>query len=417
MTDTPVLLCRRAASRLGAARPARSMIVDGLCQRPSSAARAVRQLGASAVVLGLCDGRAPAELLAALRRAGVEPFAIVEVTLGSRPAPEAAALLDGAVARLETRIPGERGRAQPTEYRVSRRALFSLAAVVEDAPVAIVDRATCLGTSRCGLCGDACPQSAIDVGLALAEIDASRCSACGSCITACPVSALHLTGALPQQIEAQLSHALTAVSRVVFACATLKTVVPAGSALIELPGLGILTAGWIVQARRHGAEVILLGCGGRCCEGADATERLASQILAAELPIAPRSPLGVLKHAADRCTLCGACSAACPTGALTSEHTPAADLLIHDPSVCAGCPLCVRACPEDALDLRHGLDVEGLRGGRVELMHTAVDRCSRCAEELPPLPTRRRVAALIGRPDAPVDLCARCATEYARASR
>ena len=103
-------------------------------------------------MLGLCEERASADVLAALRRAGVEPFATEEVILTVRPADEAAALLQAAIARLDARVPGERGRARATTDSVSRRALFSLTAIVDDAPVAVLYRGACLEHAVRTLC-------------------------------------------------------------------------------------------------------------------------------------------------------------------------------------------------------------------------------------------------------------------------
>ncbi len=415
MTDTAVLLCREAGSHLGDARPASAVVVDELCRRPAAAGRAMRHLGGSAVVLGLCEERASADVLAALRRAGVEPFATEEVIVTGRPTDEAVTLLEAAVARLDARVPGERGRAQPTTDRVSRRALFSLTAVLDDAPIAVVDRAACLGSARCGLCAEACPDGAVDVRHAVPVVDAGACSACGRCVAECPAAALHLTGASPSQIDAQLERALAGVSTIVFACASVKAVAAPGSAVVELPGLGMLSAGWVIRARRHGAAVMLLGCEGACCEGADAAMTLADRILAEGVAITPTAMPGVLDHAAERCTLCGTCATVCPAGALTISHGLEASTLVHDPAVCLGCPLCVRSCPEDALTVRRALEVTRLREGPIELMRAEAQRCGTCGAELLPLPTRRRVAELLGRADGPLDLCARCATQYERA--
>ena len=414
MTDTSVLLCREAGSHLGDARPASAVIVDELCRRPAAAARALRHLGGSAVVLGLCEDRASADGLAALRRAGVEPFATEEVILAGRPTDEAAALLQAAIARLDARVPGERGRARPTTDSVSRRALFSLTAILDDAPVAVLDRGACLGSTRCGLCAEVCSEAAIDVSLAVPEVDGGACSACGHCVTECPAGALHLTGASPVQIEAQLERALAAVSAIVFACASVKAVAGPGAAVIELPGLGILSAGWIIRARRQGAAVTLRGCGGPCCEGSEAVLKLADDVLAEGLPITPAAMPGMLEHDAVRCTLCGSCATVCPAGALTVSHGMEASALVHDPAACLGCPLCVRSCPEDALSVRRALDVTRLRDGPIELMRAEAQHCGNCGAELLPHPTRRRVAQLLGRSHVPLNLCAGCAADHER---
>lgn len=50
------------------------------------------------------------------------------------------------------------------------------------------------------------------------------------------------------------------------------------------------------------------------------------------------------------CTQCGACTAVCPTGALSIQRP---EMTVHfDQQKCSVCELCVRACPPKAMKVR-----------------------------------------------------------------
>lgn len=52
----------------------------------------------------------------------------------------------------------------------------------------------------------------------------------------------------------------------------------------------------------------------------------------------------------DRCTMCGACTAICPTGALFMER-PAMEVGF-DGDKCVVCQLCLKICPVRAMEVR-----------------------------------------------------------------
>ncbi len=52
----------------------------------------------------------------------------------------------------------------------------------------------------------------------------------------------------------------------------------------------------------------------------------------------------------DRCTHCGACTAVCPTGALSVERPEMR--VVYNPDKCSLCKLCVPACPPHVMELR-----------------------------------------------------------------
>ena len=57
-----------------------------------------------------------------------------------------------------------------------------------------------------------------------------------------------------------------------------------------------------------------------------------------------------VKRVSSRCTHCGACTAVCPTGALSIRH-PQMEV-VFDQEKCSICELCVNACPPRAMEVR-----------------------------------------------------------------
>ena len=51
----------------------------------------------------------------------------------------------------------------------------------------------------------------------------------------------------------------------------------------------------------------------------------------------------------DKCVHCGACTAFCPTAALSFEKKT--QKVLFDPEKCNGCELCVSACPVRAMEI------------------------------------------------------------------
>ncbi|MBU0544686.1 MAG: 4Fe-4S binding protein [Proteobacteria bacterium] len=57
-----------------------------------------------------------------------------------------------------------------------------------------------------------------------------------------------------------------------------------------------------------------------------------------------------VKRDHDKCTHCGACTAVCPTGALSIQRP---EMIVNfDQSRCSICELCVPACPPRAMKIR-----------------------------------------------------------------
>ncbi|MBU1056207.1 MAG: 4Fe-4S binding protein [Proteobacteria bacterium] len=57
-----------------------------------------------------------------------------------------------------------------------------------------------------------------------------------------------------------------------------------------------------------------------------------------------------IKRDNEKCTHCGACTAVCPTGALSIQRPEM--IIVYDQSKCSVCELCVPACPPRAMKMR-----------------------------------------------------------------
>jgi len=88
------------------------------------------------------------------------------------------------------------------------------------------------------------------------------------------------------------------------------------------------------------------------------------------------APFGAVEIDAAGCTLCLACVAACPTGALGDD--PERPLLRFSESICVQCGLCKATCPEKVISLKPQLDFRaGTALSRV-LKEEEPFRCIRC---------------------------------------
>jgi len=118
----------------------------------------------------------------------------------------------------------------------------------------------------------------------------------------------------------------------------------------------------------------------------------ARELLAADAPV-PAPALAALAApaaalAARGCTACGVCVQACPTDALTLQHSatsgPAITTLLQDRAACDGCLRCVDLCPQDALAAAGGTSWQEVLGGGLSPVQTlATAPCERCGTRFP----------------------------------
>ena len=94
----------------------------------------------------------------------------------------------------------------------------------------------------------------------------------------------------------------------------------------------------------------------------------------------PGAPFGAISADGDKCTLCMACTSACPTNALMAMGGDEPGLKFIEES-CVQCGLCRNTCPEDALSrqARYLFDTNTAREA-VVLYREEPFRCLRCAK-------------------------------------
>jgi ferredoxin/coenzyme F420-reducing hydrogenase delta subunit len=400
-------------------------VVPDLSRSPEQAAALASRTGAERLVLGVCPQAVSRhEFQAWTRKAGLDPFALELVHLpeGSfaGTVERVALRLAAAVARARA-FPGSepeqlRPRLLVQETTLSRRTLLTLPPFTYEA-VPSVDREVCSGASRCGLCAQACPAEAIRAQENRIVVDRERCSACGLCVVACPVGAVGLPGSSLSQYEAEIATLLRGgADHLLFACrdATLLRQDVAGCSHrewvpVQVPCLGMVTPGWMLQAIARGAERVGLATCQDCRFSSaalfesridyvrallrslgdeSASERVSIvRDESSPMPSAPdaatvavdgsltlsepaataeavlilgerysdvetvplahtASPMGIVKVRSETCTLCGTCANACPTGALTLENDEQEVVLSYDARQCVACRRCISVCPE-----------------------------------------------------------------------
>jgi len=275
-------VCRSLERSLPAVR---ARVVPGLCRRPERTPELASRSRAERLVFGLCAGGASRhEFQTWVRRAGLDPFALEVVGLPAQGAAprdtrQMTLLLAAAVARARAFAGSEpehlRPRLLALEETLSRRSLLTLPSFTYEA-VPGVDPPSCLGARQCGLCVQACPAEAMRSQGGRIVVDKDRCKACGLCVVACPVDAIRFPGSSLPQYEAEVSTLLGAERpALLFTCRQAAATLVAGAdgdggwfpgwLPIEVPCLGMVTPGWVLQALAGGAQAVgLCSCGQGC---------------------------------------------------------------------------------------------------------------------------------------------------------
>ncbi len=254
-------------------------VVPSLCRQPEQAAELVSRTGARRLVLGLCDREfEPHEFQAWARKAALDPLALELVILGRwmKDPTAARALLEAALARQQAFTGSEpeqlRLRFLSDDWRTGRNSLVTLPPLTYEA-VPTIDQLSCLGERLCGRCVRVCPASAIGATDGGLGVDKSACTACGLCVTECPVDTVSFPGSSLAQFEAELAALVPTGRRLIFTCRRTASLLDQTTSEerssdwlpLEVPCLGMVTPGWVLQALAAGAPAVgLLSCGAEC---------------------------------------------------------------------------------------------------------------------------------------------------------
>lgn len=104
------------------------------------------------------------------------------------------------------------------------------------------------------------------------------------------------------------------------------------------------------------------------------------------------APFGTVNLDLDACTLCHACTGACPTGALVDN--PEAPMLRFTESACVQCGLCEATCPESAITIAPQIDFSAWETPRRILKEEEPFCCTECGT---PFATQSGIARIQSR--------------------
>ena len=104
------------------------------------------------------------------------------------------------------------------------------------------------------------------------------------------------------------------------------------------------------------------------------------------------APFGAIEIDVVGCTLCLACVAACPTGALGDD--PERPLLRFTEDACVQCGLCKATCPEKVITLKPQLDFRAVNARSIVLKEEEPFHCIRCGQ---PFGVKSTIERVIGK--------------------
>jgi ferredoxin len=119
--------------------------------------------------------------------------------------------------------------------------------------------------------------------------------------------------------------------------------------------------------------------------------RAAAPMMAEVIALPEGAPFGAVEVDAEGCTLCLACVAACPTGALLDD--PERPMLRFVEDACVQCGLCKATCPEKVITLKPQLDIGATLSLPRVLKEEEPFHCIRCGTPFGTKSSIERVAA------------------------
>jgi len=393
--------------------------------------------------------QARGELLAGLRRAGVALSGcdIVELRAADDCEEHVAfeqslALLRASTARVSSSDP-KAPVSEQTSFSLggfSRRSLFRGLELARR-PVARHREGRCAGGVACTACVASCAHGALLTKAGRIFVDGQACTGCGACVVACRNGSFELPGADLAGISAAAGVLVDSIrgaglaTGIAITCQSSTSGPLLGHELLGLrvPSLEMVSAGWLLQLVSAGVGVQLVACGDDNCasragdleafvcelgkllgfstgvslEPGDVPRPRAEPSIELREPEAttkalehlgalvpeqtglriggPGCALGSVHIDETGCSLCGACTIVCPTGALKpSTNLSGLAVLSFDSGQCSACAACVAICPENVVTLERSLDTVRVAFGYA-MVAVATDRagtCEACGAEL-----------------------------------
>lgn len=304
------------------------------------------------------------------------------------------------------------------EKQLSRRDIMKrgLSLALRYRPTVDVEERECAALRYCSLCLSECPYLALrgKPPEALGE----KCIGCGVCASFCPSGLIYQPAAPPSAVRRVIDRAAErGLPSITVVCPRSRRAAyesQAGrSLLLELPCIASFRALEFLYARLRGIDVVFL-CVDKSCDKRPAVEKylgligelksiiaepcerpgLKKLILPALLSSFKLRQDAVRLHLLqlfeievdpEKCSLCGACASACPTGAMTyTEDTKGARLQLA-PSLCVGCSACTKVCPEKAVSQKRVSDAGPLLSFEPKLLVTSgMAHCKVCGKPVAP---------------------------------
>lgn len=370
-----------------------------------------RHRGSDAVILwGPGAWRLSQVFLRTARSAGFNPFALdfvdqVEEELSGLALE---ALIDIRLSRLVE------GLAASARFRVDRFKMVPRRSLLRD-PLAslltytgapIVDAGACRSLPSCNLCLEACPRGALEGKPP--SVDVEACSECMECVYACPAWAIHPPGSARSGLVGLLDGLRGAGFSGVLVLAETGRLADfyglrGGQLRGRLAFLPVPALSWVhpriaLEAARRGIPLIVYDPSGEAPGWVDEAWRGGLAVKADSLESVARaasSPVrgvgavesvypfaGSVRVNEDECLVCGACSNACPVGALDLTMNLDVYELRFNPGACIGCTECSNACPHGALSVSWATGLPP--SGWVSLASSKVHRCPSCGSIVGP---------------------------------